>query len=211
MGKVSNAFELFLLIGALILWFCRIAASQETVPINARYPLLSPYMDKKNISLEFCVTNTDLSSDRNIHNGIDISVPADEPVFCLCDGEVAYDNTSGGYWDSFLIIKHNCDGQVLYAYYGHVHSSVNNINDIRAGEKIATIRHDTSGKMRDHLHLGISTGKDWDRNGWGYNFSCEDAIADGYKNPLTYLNFTEGTSPSPPKNLRLFNIDLGNR
>jgi murein DD-endopeptidase MepM/ murein hydrolase activator NlpD len=171
--------------------------------INATFPLPSQYMDENKITLGFCDKNTLLSSKRNIHNGIDISVPANEPVFSLCTGGVVYDNTSAGYWDSFLIIKHNCNGQILYAYYGHVHSSVSKPNDIRAGEKIATIRHDTSGAIGDHLHLSISTGKDWDRYGWGYDLSCEDAIADEYKNPLTYLNFTAGTSPSPPENLRI--------
>ncbi len=197
-----------LLIGIFIVSFCKIALSLGTGSINVRYPLLSSYMDEDNISLKYCEKNTYLKSDRNIHNGIDISVPVDKPVFSICAGEVVYDNTSAGYWDSFLVLKYNCNGKILYGYYGHVYSSVKNPKDIKAGDKIAIIRHDTSGKIGDHLHLSISTGKDWDHYGWGYDYSCKDANADGYKNPLTYLRFTAVSTGEAP-DVTEFEVPLG--
>lgn len=207
MNKVLMIF--FLFINILILCFPNDATSQEGPPIDVSYPLLPSYMDKKNISLGFCDVNPYISPPRNIHIGIDIFAPAEETVFSLCDGKVVYDKTNEEgttYWNSFLIIEHRCDGHILFAYYGHVFSNVNDPNNIKKGEKIAKIRHDTSGSVPDHLHLSISTGKDWDRYGWGYVTKCEDAITEGYKNPLTYLNFMVGTAPRPPENLKIISF-----
>ena len=160
--------------------------------VEARNPLDQTYM--ANVpSQGFCSVNSNLPPPNNIHTGNDIPVPAGKFVYALCDGKVVYDNTTKGYWDSFLIVQHDCGERRLYAYYGHVTSAVKSSNHIVAGEVIAKIRGD-SGQYGDHLHLSISTGSDWDRRGWGYDSSCENIKAEKYQNPSSFLRFSDAST-----------------
>jgi hypothetical protein len=132
-----------------------------------------------------------------IHVGIDISVPAQKPVYSICDGEVTNNNTKKSYWDSFLVVKHNCSGRTVYGYYGHVTSSLKVGNSVKAGQSIATIRHDSgysdhSGYhpgYSDHLHFATSTS--FKRSDWGYvpnTSSCSS-----YLNPSTYFDYSSSS------------------
>jgi len=186
--------------------------------INIKPPLPSDYMN--NSGLEFCEENTNLKSPPNIHNGIDISVPNGKPVFSLCDGVVVFDHTDDDYlknkysdyitypnchfdldkciyWNSFLIIKHNCGNQEFFAYYGHVESILDS-HKVKAGQKIAVIRKDPTSSIGDHLHLSIGFTKTWNQSGWGYSNSCREAINKGYKDPLLVLNISRTSSDLRP-------------
>jgi hypothetical protein len=192
----------------IVLLLCLTGFSSFTLPgppgkglIKVRYPLLPEYIHKDNVSQHFCEKNTNKTKGdprRNIHNGIDIPVPHGNTVYSLCDGEVVGNYTSKPYWDSFLIIRHNCCNRVFYAYYGHISSELKEKDIISEGQKIGIIRHDEDKNSRDHLHLSITTGKDWDNHGWGYNYSCQEAEAEGYVDPLKYLQFTDKWTIEPP-------------
>lgn len=162
--------------------------------IVVRSPLQQAYM-KGEPSLGYCSPNTNLQS-ANIHTGNDMPAPAGSPVYALCDGNIAYDNTSKKYWDSFLIVQHDCGGNHLFAYYGHVKNMARNPNKIIAGEQIATIRGD-SGNYGNHLHLSVSTGKDWERRDWGYDASCDNIKSRMFQNPSEYLRFSGNIDTEP--------------
>lgn len=169
--------------------------------IRVRYPLSPEYISKKKVSQYFCNPNTNKTGGdplRNIHNGIDIPVPCGSPVYSLCDGLVVENFTNKSYWNSFLIIKHNCCNRVFYAYYGHISSKIEKNNSVVAGQEIGFIRHDEDKESVDHLHLSINTGDDWDREGWGYNYSCQEAKAEGYVCPFEYVQFPDEWTTEPP-------------
>jgi hypothetical protein len=176
----------------------KIAKPMGKTSIIIRHPPLDAvYMVKNKITQGFCCEYTEKKSGGKIHNGIDISVPAGEPVFSIVEGMVVHNHKTWGednYKDSFLIIEHDCIGEKFYVYYGHIHSIIKEWGKVKAGERIGTIKRDKSGEYGDHLHLSFSFGKDWDHHGWGYNFSCGEAKSEGYVNPLKYLIFT-GESP----------------
>lgn len=171
--------------------------------IRVRYPLSPEYASKDKVSQDFGNPNTNKTEGdplRNIHNGIDIPVPHGNKVYGLCDGEVIGNFTSNSYWNSFLIIRHNCCNRVFYAYYGHIRSELKEKDIISAGQEkeIGIIRHDEDEEFGDHLHLSITTGSDWDREGWGYNYSRREAEAEGYVNPSTYVKFPDEWAIEPP-------------
>ena len=183
MWNYLNSFWNISLFQILFILISNVAYCLETEQIDVESPLPDSYMKSDNITLGFCDVNPDKTG-CNIHNGIDILAPSGTPVYSMCDGDVFYDNTGADYWNSFLIIKHNCNGKTIYGYYGHVSRTVSS-NSVDAGQKIATIRHDSS--YTDHLHLGVNT--QWVSSGWGYDCSCDTAKAEGWKDPLTYLKF----------------------
>jgi hypothetical protein len=171
-----------------------VAGTLGTGSISVLFPLESSYMNDNNITLGWCDENKKISPP-NIHNGIDISVEADKPVKSICKGRIYHDNTkkdygdpSKNYWNSFLIIEHNCNGQKIYGYYGHIYSSdIKYPNNIDIGQPIGTIRHDITNQVKDHLHLSVST--EYDNRGWGYVDTCNDAKRESYHPPLSYLTF----------------------
>jgi hypothetical protein len=122
-----------------------------------------------------------------VHVGIDISVPAQKPVYSICDGEVKYNNTWKSYWNSFLVVKHNCSGRTVYGYYGHVTSSLKVGNSVKAGQSIATIRHDSG--YSDHLHFATSTSLK--TSNWGYVTNTSSCSS--YLNPSTYFNYSSSS------------------
>jgi len=191
--KLFNKTTVLFICCCIFVLFPTVVTGMGTGSISVIYPLPSSYMSEDNITRGFCDPNPSLSSP-NIHNGIDISVPSGTSVHSICDGKVHYDEISEDYWNSFLIIEHNCDGQIIYGYYGHIEKRVEHPNAIKAGDVIGTVGHHNC--YGDHLLFSISTW--WDKHGWGYDYSCEDAEEGGYKDPLTYLRFNSSTSASVP-------------
>ncbi|MEI8280738.1 MAG: hypothetical protein WCG87_13350 [Bacteroidota bacterium] len=60
------------------------------------------------------------------------------------------------------------------------------------GSKVGTItinghNGDKDGVVKDHLHISISNGADYDRHGWGYDKSCESIKKQDYVDPLDYI------------------------
>jgi hypothetical protein len=159
-------------------------------------PLASKYMNSTLFG--FKLKNTSLKPPTNIHNGIDIAADKNEPVFSLCDGTVRLNNTNRtdystsqqAYWNSFLIVDHNCDGRKITAYYGHVKSTLSPSANVKAGDKIAVIRHESGNT--DHLHLSIN-GK-YLPNGWGYNDSPAQVDSYGFTDPRKDLSFQNAGS-----------------
>ncbi len=137
------------------------------------------------------------------HAGIDILVPLNTPVFAICDGAVALNNTNSystafnNYWNSFVIIEHNCGGDIVFGYYGHISSNLTKGRKVRSGELIGYVvmaksildKHTQFGTDRPsniHLHFGLN--KTFVRNQWGYAPSLAALMAAGWINPIPYLN-----------------------
>jgi peptidoglycan LD-endopeptidase LytH len=59
---------------------------------------------------------------RNIHVGIDIGAPVGEPVYAFADGEIFKlgDNRAAGDYGPTIITRHNLEGVILFALYGHL-------------------------------------------------------------------------------------------
>ncbi len=198
-----NCFDLFwkiFVIQIIFIFISNIAYCLGTGSIDVESPLPDSYMKSDNITLGFCEANP-YKTGCNIHNGIDILAPSGTSVYSMCDGDVFYDNTGADYWNSFLILKHNCNGKTIYGYYGHVSRTVGS-NSVDAGQKIATIRHDSS--YTDHLHLSVNT--QWVSSGWGYDCSCDTAKSEGWKDPLTYLKFGGSSNDLPDLNVKRVEI-----
>jgi hypothetical protein len=157
-------------------------------------PLDASYMMKINIKQGFCCEYKEKKTGGKIHSGIDIEVPAGGPVYGIVDGIVIRNRDTwdeNNYWNSFLIIEHECsNGEKFYVYYGHIFSSFKKFEKVKAGEKIGTIKHDKTGECGDHLHLGFGFGNNLIHCGWGYCYTCEETKAEGFVNPLNYLTFT---------------------
>lgn len=135
------------------------------------------------VTSRHCVSNS-----YGLHLGIDVlnkegQVPPGTNVFSVCSGDVIENTTHRDVWNSFLIIKHNCGGDIIYGYYGHLASDLAKNTKVQRGEIIGSLK-DWPGNT--HLHFSVSVADDWIRNGWGYepNSSCEDATRNGWRDPL---------------------------
>jgi len=100
---------------------------------------------------------------RNIHMGVDIWAPADEPVFAPVHGSIAYKAYHGqtGNYGGTLVIKHNIKDEPLFALYGHL--SMQSVTEtvigerVEAGEIIGRIgEFSENGNWPPHLHLELS-------------------------------------------------------
>ena len=137
------------------------------------------------------------------HTGIDIMSPLNTTVYAMCKGTVAQNftkNTWGtgylNYWNSFLIIKHDCNGDIIYGYYGHVSSTLTVNSPVSANQPIGTIKmakseNDTTSingidnPGNTHLHFGLN--RSYLSTGWGYASSLSAVTSLGWINPKTYL------------------------
>ena len=111
-------------------------------------------------------TTGDASTD---HPGIDIGVDPDSEVLNIQDGKVTRIIPKFGTFGKGIEVTH-ADGSANI--YGHVDPQVKEGDDVKAGDKIAMIRHWPSKKYplgRQHLHLERYEGG-------------------GIKDPQTYLN-----------------------
>lgn len=137
------------------------------------------------------------------HTGIDILVSLNTPVFAICDGTVALNNTNSystafdNYWNSFVIIEHNCNGDIVFGYYGHIASHVIKLNKVKAGQLLGYVVMAKSITDKDsqfgvdrpsniHLHFGLN--KKFVVSRWGYAPSLVALMESGWINPITYLN-----------------------
>lgn len=127
----------------------------------------------------------------NIHQGIDIIGPANQPIIAIADGKVL-ETTVEDCWGATMIIDHgkSTDGENLVAIYGHVGEFMVKENDlVKRGQLIAKlpekIKYRCMARVR-HLHLQI--GQEYcekeEKNNWG----CKYFIKDFYRslNPHKY-------------------------
>lgn len=164
---------------ARVLW----AANAVTTPLDSSY--------MKSVSQGFGGWN---SSFGGYHTGYDIATANRNPsVYAIADGTVVWNSTSSSkytnafdkYWNAFVIIKHGN----YYAYYGHLTSSLKENSQVRKGSSIGSVRDAYSSSTKkntgnNHLHISISTGKDWVKSGWGYQ---SQKGLDQFVNPAQYI------------------------
>ena len=115
-------------------------------------------------------TTGDASTD---HPGIDIGVDPDSEVLNIQDGKVTAIKERFGTFGKGIEVTH-ADGSINI--YGHVDPQVKEGDEVKAGQKIAIIRHWPSKKYpqgRQHLHFERYEGG-------------------GIKDPQTYLNMLRG-------------------
>lgn len=100
---------------------------------------------------------------RNIHMGIDFWAKAGEAVYSPLDGEVAYlaNHAQDGNYGGTLVLKHDLDGDAVYALYGHLSpKSISNLQKgqkVEAGEKVGELGDENeNGNWPPHLHYQIS-------------------------------------------------------
>ena len=151
------------------------------------------------------------------HEGVDIMVPEGTDVYPICDGIVVFNWTNSNkykneydeYFNAFLVIKHDCNGQSLYGYYGHI------ISDLKANAGVASevkvANHIPIGQIRkaykidkktkaiirdtanDHLHLGINiTQMKYVTNHWGIappGLTCQSIKNNGWRDAIDYFGW----------------------
>jgi hypothetical protein len=114
MHKSSKTFQFIFFLCMVVFSSFKIALPMgKTSIIISDPPLDDVYMMKNNISQGFCCVFD--KPERTIHTGIDIAVPAGTPVYSIVDGKVHKDNETwdeNNYWDSFLIIEHECQAKL---------------------------------------------------------------------------------------------------
>lgn len=137
------------------------------------------------------------------HTGIDILVPLNTPVFAICNGTVVLNNTGSystafaNYWNSFVIIKHDCGRGPIYAYYGHVTSAIRETRKVKTGQVLGYVvmaksikdkssKHGIDLPSNVHLHFSLNKSLVWRE--WGYARSMARLRAVGWIDPIPYLN-----------------------
>lgn len=114
--------------------------------------------------------DTDSFSDhqsRTLHIGIDLGIPAGNPVFSPLDGEIFgfADHHQQGDYGPTIILRHQLEGHTFHTLYGHLaKSSLTSLDigqQIKQGEAFATIGHtDENGGWATHLHFQIIKNMD---------------------------------------------------
>ena len=102
------------------------------------------------------------ASNRNIHIGLDLWVPAYTDILAPLDGKVHsfQDNANFGDYGPTIILEHQFGGEVFYTLYGHLtRKSLDTITAgqaVKAGDKIAELGDfDENGDYAPHLHFQI--------------------------------------------------------
>ena len=173
-------------------------------PQPPRFPLDIVYRD--HIKYRMC---DPLYPGDGEHKGIDIMAPVNTSIYPVCDGIVVLNNTHtenikkyktpyDRYFNSFLIIKHNCSGQILYGYYGHLKSNLNKDSEVKVKDNtpIGFIREayswpDIRNPNQDHLHLGINIEK-YESKNWGIapsGISCANLEKMGWRDLIDYFGW----------------------
>jgi len=100
---------------------------------------------------------------RNIHMGMDIWCPAGEPVYAAWDAEVAYmdNHDQEGNYGPTIILKHEFNGDSIYALHGHLSVQDlerNSVGDIlKRGDIFASVgTREENGGWPPHLHYQLS-------------------------------------------------------
>jgi murein DD-endopeptidase MepM/ murein hydrolase activator NlpD len=122
------------------------------------------------------------------HAGVDFAAAAGTTVFAICDGTVALTRTERPeIMLAVLVVEHQCAEPLgkVYAYYGHVHSSLAEGDRVLAGDAIATVR-DWGGNS--HLHFGLS--RQLMEENWGVHprgATLQGLLGMGWLDPLQYF------------------------
>ncbi|APG60139.1 peptidoglycan DD-metalloendopeptidase family protein [Christiangramia salexigens] len=101
-------------------------------------------------------------SNRNIHIGLDIWVPALSDIISPLDGKIHSfrDNDNFGDYGPTIILEHNYEEKTFYTLYGHLsRESLNGLKAgtvVKAGDKIAELGdfHE-NGDYAPHLHFQV--------------------------------------------------------
>ncbi len=152
----------------------------------------------------------------NIHQGIDIIGPKEQPVIAIANGEVL-ETTIEDCWGSTIIIDHgkSFDGKNLIVIYGHVGEFLVKENQkVKRGDIIAKlpkkVKYRCMARVR-HLHLQIGQRycKKEEKDNWGCKYFIKDYYrslnphdywADGPNKVTCYeknKNFKDGTITYP--------------
>ena len=131
----------------------------------------------------------------NIHQGIDIIGPSEQPIIAIADGKVL-ETSVEDCWGPSLIVDHgkSNDDKNLIAIYGHVGDFLVKENDIiKRGDVIAKLPRKINfrcmARVR-HLHLQIGQRycKKEEKDNWG----CKYFIKDFYRSLNPHLYWSEG-------------------
>ena len=100
---------------------------------------------------------------RDIHLGLDVFLPADEPVFSPLDAVVhaVHDNAGEGDYGPVVILEHRTDqGDSFYTLYGHL--SLETLDLLKPGDEVVAGQHigwigapPHNGNWVPHLHLQL--------------------------------------------------------
>ncbi|MCP9198344.1 peptidoglycan DD-metalloendopeptidase family protein [Gramella sp. GC03-9] len=102
------------------------------------------------------------ASNRNIHIGLDIWVPANSVIISPLDGKIHSfkDNSNFGDYGPTIILEHTLNGRTFYTLYGHLsRRSLTYLEvgkEVSAGEKIAELGDfSENGDYAPHLHFQV--------------------------------------------------------
>lgn len=180
--------------------FDNVSATGAAYPAS-RFPVDAPY----SMGPGFC--DPDYMDGAYVHTGMDIMKTVTSNVYSVCDGKVKlnwtktekmprkYPTPFDQYFNAFLIIEHNCEGEKIFGYYGHIHSDLSKNTTVYAGDILGHIRkaYDHSSIRdpdNDHLHFGLNSK--YLRRGWGIapsDTSCKKLQRKGWKDPMLYFDF----------------------
>lgn len=109
------------------------------------------------------------------HVAIDLETPANSPVYAIADGIVTYATIVSGY-GGMMVIKHEFDGRVVSAIYGHLDpASMLGVGDyVVEGDQMAVLGEkgeETDGE-REHLHFAMYEAGEVRLNGYEMSASA---------------------------------------
>jgi len=96
------------------------------------------------------------------HLGTDFAGATGSPVYAVADGVVTFSANAGPQWGQVVIVKHATTSwgwsKDVYSFYAHVESLVFDGQQVRRGQKIATIGPTAVDSTGPHLHFAIRDG-----------------------------------------------------
>lgn len=134
------------------------------------------------------------SEKRYFHLGIDICIPAGEPVYTPLDAvveEVGYEEGGEGNYGGYVVLKHEIKNvEPFYILFGHMSldSLPKSGESLRAGDIVARIGdlHENGG-WNHHTHIQVITEEGGRRQGYFFKGYCSEEN----------LKFIENICPNP--------------
>lgn len=121
------------------------------------------YLEPRNIYNRSLYFNTEVKdTQRNIHLGMDLWLPANAPVLAPLDAIVHSfkNNKNHGDYGPTIILKHQIDGYKFFTLYGHL--SLDSIENLKIGQEIEKGQEigrlgdaSVNGDYPPHLHFQI--------------------------------------------------------